>query len=165
MPPRGVLALLIILAGCVGCASDKPVTIKTQTFDYNGSERHYCVYTPAGYDPARRYPTVLFLHGLFESGNNGTGATKVGIGPAIRAKPDRFNCIVIFAQTSSSWRDDDQLPMAIATLDDASSKFAVDRGRVTATGLSTGGAAVWKLGARYPRPVRCPDAAVRVRRL
>lgn len=145
-----LVLLAVLFCGAIGCSSGKKVSFKTESFKYDGETRKYSIYTPEKYDPAKRYPTVLFLHGLFESGNNGTGATKVGIGPAIKDKPDRFDCIVIFAQTSGSWRDDDQLPLAIATLDDATKRFGVDPARVTATGLSTGGAAVWKLGARYP---------------
>lgn len=146
------MAAMILTAGAIGCAGEGKVgEFRKQSFTFGSEDRKYCVYTPEGYDPQKRYPTVLFLHGLFEGGNSGTGATKVGIGPAIRDKPERFkNAIVVFAQTSGSWRDDDQLPLAIATLDDAQKNFAIDRSRVTLTGLSTGGAAVWKLGGRYP---------------
>ncbi|HEX8324395.1 MAG TPA: alpha/beta hydrolase-fold protein [Tepidisphaeraceae bacterium] len=146
-----VVVWAVFLGSVVGCSSSsKKVSFKSESFKYGDKTRKYAVYTPAKYDASKRYPTVLFLHGLFESGNDGRGSTKVGIGPAIKEHPDRFNCIVIFAQTSSSWRDDDQLPLAIATLDDVSKRYSVDRSRVTVTGLSTGGAAVWKLGARYP---------------
>lgn len=148
---RAIVSLLsVLMAGLVGCSSGKQANFKQQSFDYNGNTRKYAVYLPPNYDPAKRYPAVMFLHGLFESGNDGYGATKVGLGPAVKESPERFNCIVIFAHTSSSWRDDDQLPMAIATLDDAERTFGIDKSRVTLTGLSTGGAAVWKLGARYP---------------
>lgn len=146
---RCMLFALLGLVG-VGCSSAGKADIQKQSFDYRGEKRNYCVYTPPGYDPQQKYPAILFLHGLFESGNNGTGATKVGLGPAVRENPERFKCVVIFAQTSDSWRDDDQLPLAIATLDDAIKNFGVDRNRVALTGLSTGGAAVWKLGGRYP---------------
>ncbi|MGC4033372.1 MAG: alpha/beta hydrolase-fold protein [Tepidisphaeraceae bacterium] len=146
---RCILLALIGLVG-VGCASDGHADIQKQSFNFNGEKRNYCVYTPPGYDPQQKYPAILFLHGLFEGGNDGTGATKVGLGPAVRENPERFNCVIVFAQTSDSWRDDDQLPLAIATLDDAEKNFGIDRNRVALTGLSTGGAAVWKLGGRYP---------------
>lgn len=140
----------VLLGGVVGCSSNSNVNFKEQTFSYGSEQRGYVVYTPPNYDPARKYPTIFFMHGLFESGNDGWAATHVGIGPAIKDHPERFNCLVVFAQTSSSWKNDDQLPLAIAILDDAERHYAVDPGRVTATGLSTGGACVWKLGARYP---------------
>lgn len=140
----------VLMLGVVGCSSGGNVKFRQQAFDFNGDSRKYAVYTPPDYDSTKKYPAVLFLHGLFESGSDGMGATKVGIGPAIKDHPERFKCVVIFAQTSSSWRDDDQLPMAVAILEDAERTFSIDRNRVTLTGLSTGGAAVWKLGARYP---------------
>ena len=74
-------------------------------------------------------PAVLFLHGLFEGGNDGTTATSVGLGPAVKEHPERFRSIIVFAQTSHSWRDDDELPLAMATLDDAQKNFGIDRGR------------------------------------
>ncbi|MDB5328829.1 MAG: esterase [Phycisphaerales bacterium] len=140
----------VLMSGLVGCSSGGKANFKQESFSFAGDTRKYAIYTPPNYDPQKKYPAVLFLHGLFESGNDGMGATKVGIGPAIKENPERFNCIVVFAQTSDSWRDDDQLPLAMATLDDATRNFGIDPNRVTVTGLSTGGAAVWKLGARYP---------------
>ena len=142
-----VLSVLMLLEA--GCASDK-AEIRKASFDYGRETRGYAVYTPPDYTPAKRYPTVLFLHGLFESGDDGKACTKVGLGPAVKQHPERFNCIVVFAQTSKSWNDDDQLPLAMATLDDAQRHFSIDPARVVVTGLSTGGGGTWKLGAQYP---------------
>lgn len=145
------LAVTLLLGSVVGCSSSgQKVAFKEETFNYGSESRKYAVYTPPNYDPTKKYPTVLFLHGLFEGGDDGVGQTKVGLGPAIKEHPERFNCIVVFPQTPDSWKDDDQLPLAIATLDDATRNFGIDPSRVTLTGVSTGGCGVWKLGARYP---------------
>jgi len=146
-----VVGVLGVLA--VGCASDRSASntsFQKQSFVYDGKSRNYAVYTPPGYDARKQYPTILFLHGLFENGNDGHGMTTVGLGPALKEHADLFHCVVVFPQTSDSWRDDDQLPMAIATLDDAEKRFGIDPNRIVLTGVSTGGAGVWKLGAAYP---------------
>lgn len=147
-PARLLLVAFCLFTG-LGCATG-PGDLDKQSFIYSGESRNYAVYKPPGYDPNRAYPTILFLHGLFEGGNDGKAMTKVGIGPAIYKHPDWFKCVVVFAQTSGSWRDPDEQPLAMATLQDAEKRFAIDPNRVVLTGLSTGGEAVWKLGAKYP---------------
>jgi len=132
-----------------GCASN--VEFKRQSCVFNGETRNYAVYVPAGYDEKKAYPAILFLHGLFEGGNDGKDMTTVGLGPAIAKHPQRWNAVVIFAQTSGSWRDSDQHPLALATLDAAAKKYHINPKRVVLTGLSTGGAGVWRLGAQHPR--------------
>jgi predicted peptidase len=142
-----IFFLAVSLTG--GCGGTKSADLKPQQFVFGGETRNYAVYVPKGYEPTRSYPTIFFLHGLFEGGNDGHAMTGVGIGPALAKHPERFNGIVVMAQTSGSWRNDDQMPLAMATLDDAVRKFNIDANRVVLTGLSTGGAGVYKLGANY----------------
>ncbi len=134
---------------CVGCVSDK-VAFKEEKIIFNGDSHPYAVYTPANYDPAKAYPTVVFLHGLFEGGSDGKSQTRVGIGPAIQKNPDRWNCVVIMPQTSSNWQKSESIDLASAVLDDASKKYHLDPKSITITGLSNGGAGAWLLGAKYP---------------
>jgi predicted peptidase len=149
MQAVGLFLVAMIGVGCSGGGSSN-VSFKPETFTYNGEARNYAVYTPPNYNPSVKYPAVLFLHGLFEGGNNGTSPTKVGIGPAIKENPERWKCIVIMAQTSSNWQKDGSVELAAATLDDAARKYNIDQNSVVATGLSNGGAGVWLLGAKYP---------------
>ncbi|HEX8340195.1 MAG TPA: prolyl oligopeptidase family serine peptidase [Tepidisphaeraceae bacterium] len=154
MTGRWAWAVLGCMAlATVGCSSDgdkKFGGFKEQTFNYGGEERRYAVYAPSNYDPKKAYPAVLFMHGLFEKGNDGKAPTKVGIGPAIKEHPERFDAIVVFAQTSENWQARGQADLAVATLDDAAKRFNIDPRRVVATGLSNGGAGVWLAGAAHP---------------
>ncbi|MBC7784517.1 MAG: phospholipase [Burkholderiales bacterium] len=147
----GFVALIgaLLSVGC-GSGGSGNVKFREDSFVFNGETRNYAVYTPPGYDKAKKYPTILFLHGLFEGGSNGTSQTKVGIGPAIQNNPERWNCIVVMAQTPSNWQKGDSLDLAAATLDDATRKYNIDPARIVPTGLSNGGAGVWLLGAKYP---------------
>ena len=143
---------MLLYAVGIGCEDESAKSaslFQKQTFVYDGQNRKYAVYTPPGYDSRKQYPTIVFLHGLFEGGNNGTSMTKVGIGPAAK-NGDLYHCLIVFPQTSASWLDDDQLPLAMATLDDAEKHYGIDANRIVLTGVSYGGAAVWKLAAQYP---------------
>jgi predicted peptidase len=145
---KKTLGLFVALTA-IGCSSQ--VQFNKQSFVFNGETRNYAVYVPADYDEKKAYPAILFLHGLFEGGNDGKEMTTVGLGPAIAKNPQRWNAIVIFAQTSGSWRDSDEHPLALATLDAAAKKYHINPKRVVLTGLSTGGAAVWRIGANNPQ--------------
>lgn len=137
---------------CIGCASGGQGNVKfhSESIVFNGESRPYAVYTPSDYNPQKPYPTILFLHGLFEGGSDGVSMTRVGIGPAIQKNPERWNCVVIMPQTPSNWQKPESVELASAVLEDAQKKYSIDSRRIVVTGLSNGGAGAWLLGARYP---------------
>ncbi len=148
-----MMRLLCMVVGAlvsVGCAGGGNVKFKDESIVFNGEKRPYAVYTPANYDAMKPYPTVVFLHGLFEGGSDGKSQTGVGIGPAIQKNPERWNCIVIMPQTPSNWQKPESIELATAVIDDAAKKYNIDSKRITVTGLSNGGAGAWLLGAKYP---------------
>lgn len=142
-----------------------------------GGERHrYSVWTPPGYDSGRRWPCLVFLHGLGECGLDGEKPTGTGLGPALTAHPERWPFVVVFPQkpkTEEEWEEREDLVLAV--LDAARNRVAVDSTRIGLTGMSQGGHGVWYLGARHPGrwshlvPVcgygRPPTVAPRVARL
>ena len=58
----------VLMSGLVGCSSGGKANFKQESFNFAGDTRKYAIYTPANYDPQKKYSAVLFLHGLFESG-------------------------------------------------------------------------------------------------
>jgi len=110
----------------------------------------YSIFVPYNYDPKLKWPTIVFLQGLFEGGSDGKKNTTVGLGPVVASKAKTFGFIVVFAQTGGSWSNDSKYDRVIAVLDDASRRYSVDADRVTITGLSTGARGVWGTAARYP---------------
>lgn len=117
---------------------------------FGGEKVAYSVYVPADFDPGKKYPTVLFLHGMFEGGDDGTEPLKVGIAPALPKMAKKYPMIVIFPQTTGDWRTKTTHPLAMGVLDDVARRLPVDPSRVILTGLSTGGQAVWAIAAEYP---------------
>lgn len=122
-----------------------------------GVTHRYAVWLPpeAGQPQAKR-PAILFLHGSGESGTDGEKPTRVGLGPALEAHPERWPFVVVFPQkptdTEEWWERED---LAFAALADAAGACGIDTTRVALVGMSQGGHGVWMIGARHPERWRC----------
>ncbi len=114
-------------------------------------ERKYAVYLPAGYDPNKAYPAVLFLHGSGERGSDGITSAQIGLGAAIAQHPADFPAIAIFPQARETWRaDSDDARAALAALGAVRTAHKVDPDRIVLTGLSMGGSGSWGIAAAHP---------------
>jgi predicted peptidase len=150
-----------LVSAVMGCGGNgKTVATSTEYFpqktgfierkiNVDGQERTVWVFIPPDYHPNTLYPTVLFLHGLFEKGNGGTNALGAGLGPVIAANPEGWPFITVFPQSDGDWQGDARDRLAIAALDDAEKNFAVDPDRVILAGLSYGGLGVWEIGSQH----------------
>jgi predicted peptidase len=159
---RFVLALVSAVAlfhimGCVSGASVQRTTQKfpqgtgfvTRTVIVDQSERKFAVFIPRDYSPGKKYPAIVFLHGLFESGRDAKRCLSAGLGPVIAKDPEHWPFISIFPQTMGSWRGETNERLAMACLDDVEANYSVDRSRVILAGLSYGGRGTWEIGARH----------------
>lgn len=110
----------------------------------------YVVYVPRDYDPSRKWPLILFLHGAGECGSDGLKQVAQGIGSAILWDGAKWPFIVIFPQkpqVRDAWEDHEEAVMAM--VDAVLREYAVDPARQYLTGLSQGGHGTWVLGARH----------------
>ena len=116
-----------------------------------GVVRGYQVWIPAGYDSSRRWPAVLFLHGAGERGSDNRKQTLIGLGPALRDGVVDVPAVIVFPQCPEDgyWTGPERR-IAIAALDAVEREFAIDRRRVTMTGVSMGGTGTWILAAETP---------------
>ena len=64
-------------------------------------EHRYVVFVPHDYNPAKKYPVILFLHGAGERGNDGLKPTQVGLGPMIKQQEKTFPFITVFPQAEN----------------------------------------------------------------
>jgi len=112
----------------------------------------YAIYVPDEYQGKYAWPAILFLNGSGERGTDGEKQTKVGIGPAIIAHPERFPCIVIMPQLQPDkvWHEPDSVKLAMACLEQTEADYKIDPDRIALTGLSLGGFGTWHMGALYP---------------
>jgi len=109
----------------------------------------YWLYLPPDYNPARRYPLILFLHGIGERGSDLSLVTKQGLPKRIEEGLD-LPFIVVSPQCPANemwWSFQHTL---IALLNEVIPLYGADSRRVYLTGLSMGGFGVWGLAARYP---------------
>ncbi len=119
----------------------------------------YAVYVPPDYDPSRRYPLLVALHGGSSNGNL-FAALMLGARvpwtdyrdhwdrphepgqnpPWIVVAPDGFG--------NSMWRFLGERDV-LDVLDDVTRRYAVDPDRVVLSGLSNGGLGSYNVGARH----------------
>jgi predicted peptidase len=150
----------MLIALVVGCSHTNPETeltgmppntgfILSQSHGAAG-EHNYSVFIPRDYNPAQKYPTIVFLHGVGEAGSDGIGCTTVGLGPHIAELNGSFPFIVVFPQTGWDWCSSTSEQIMLDALTDAEKHYSIDQDRVSLTGMSSGGKGTWVLGARHP---------------
>ncbi len=153
-----VVMLLVLLAGCItpktrrilGMAalkSGEETGFINKTMVVNKKPRPYVVYVPRNYDPKKKWPCILFLHGAGERGDDGLLQTTQGLGNAIRAHADWFPCIVVMPQCPKGvWWDKAVKDITMA-LELTRRQYSIDDDRIYLSGLSMGGFATWMYGA------------------
>ncbi|MFQ5632893.1 MAG: prolyl oligopeptidase family serine peptidase [bacterium] len=142
--------LLILLSSTVYAQQPETGFLKRSvTIDSN--DYCYQVFVPKAYTPMKKWPVILFLHGLGEGGADCSVQTEVGIGPAIRRQIGVFPAIVVFPQAPrwSLWIGALET-MALKALEQTIAEFNTDPTRVYLTGLSLGGYGAWYLAAHHP---------------
>jgi len=98
-------------------------------------------------DAGKRWPTILFLHGAGERGNNLKAVEVHGPPKIVKTRKD-FPFIVIAPQCPNGvWWN---APMLDDLLNEVAAKYPVDLDRVYLTGLSMGGFGSWALATEYP---------------
>jgi predicted peptidase len=157
----GLLAVVIlaVFGANLGCKGVQ-VARSTQAFPadtgfvrrefyFDGKPQTLWVFLPKSYTPGIKFPTIVFLHGLFEAGD-GTAALSGGLGPVIAEHPDTWPFITLFPQSTGTWRGEVRERLAIAALDFAQQQYSIDSDRVVLAGLSYGALGTWQIGAKHP---------------
>jgi len=109
----------------------------------------YLLHLPAGYGQTdRRWPLMLFLHGVGQRGSDLEAVKKHGP-PGLVERQDGFPFVLVSPQCPiDRWWENNVLT---ALLDELGSRYAVDPDRVYLTGLSMGGFGTWSLAIECPQ--------------
>lgn len=122
-----------------------------------GLELYSRFFAPAA-EPGRRYPLVVFLHGVGECGRDNTSPLLASDGGLAWVKAqeqgDLEPCFVLVPQCplpipGLRW-EPEYLALVGQTLDALESQWPVDRDRIYVTGLSLGGYGAWNLIRMFP---------------
>ncbi len=161
-----------ILSGQAKSQDVSPYQQKTY-LSKNGTEIPYRLLYPAGFDPSRKYPLVLFLHGAGERGNDNQAQLVHGSSLFLE-KQAQFPAIVVFPQCPKdrywssvkidrsqpkykfeydykSTKETSELSAVMDLLEDLRSKHKIDKNRIYIMGLSMGGMGTFEAITRHPR--------------
>lgn len=150
---RALLGLPLAFSGlaAAGGSADTATPLATETavqLTLQATLRHW-VDLPDGYAaaPERRWPLIVFLHGGGERGHRLADARIHGL-PKLLDAGTRVPAIVVTPQCEPDTDWDPHLLHALLLALQA--RWRIDARRVTATGLSMGGAGCWAWAMHYP---------------
>lgn len=124
----------------------KQVTsIKIET----GVELTNFIYLPEGYeDSVKKFPTILFLHGKGEIGNDYDILPDGGLRAFVEQNALPFILLEPQCPPGSEWVF--QLDALKAYLEGMVGRYRIDERRIYLTGLSMGAIGAWHLGIKFP---------------
>ena len=149
-------AALVVLIGIVyGSAAAPALPVSTgflfRSLPTDRGALPYVLYVPRTYDPTRRWPLIVFLHGSGECGTDGSRQLAQGLPRELVWNPDRWPFIVLIPQKPSEGSEWEQFELEVMTmLAETRRELNLDPDRLIVTGLSQGGHGAWVLGARHP---------------
>ena len=150
-----MIILRFIIVSILLCASgnSQQRKIKSDIIEKNNISLDYLFYLPEDYnkDKDKKWPTILFLHGMGERGDDLELVKIHGIPKIVDSKKD-FQFIAISPQCPIDfvWRDEEMLIALESLLLKIIKNFRVDKSRLYVTGLSMGGRGTWAIAAYRP---------------
>ncbi len=149
----------ISLALALTIPQNEPATVDAEaatgflykTITMDGEKYAYSVFVPPDYDPSKKWPVILFLHGSGERGTDGFQQTDTGLGQAIRKDYTRTPAVVVFPQCRPEQAFVGPMArLALLTVEKTANEYNLDAQRVYLTGLSLGGHGCWHIAAALP---------------
>lgn len=170
-----VMVILWMAAASVIAATPAESTFLERSFEGPSGELKYRLLLPEDFDPAQKYPLVLFLHGAGERGGDNKSQLTHGA-ELFLAKRQQFPAVVLFPQAPENdyWAvveaDRSSLPFSfsypytgsnnvpptnamnnvMALSSEMMNKAFIDTDRMYVAGLSMGGMGTLELLARQP---------------
>jgi len=150
-----MIILRFIIVSILLCASgnSQQRKIKSDIIEKNNISLDYLFYLPEDYknDKDKKWPTILFLHGMGERGDDLELVKIHGVPKIVDSKKD-FQFIAISPQCPIDfvWRDEEMLIALESLLLKIIKNFRVDKSRLYVTGLSMGGRGTWAIAAYRP---------------
>jgi predicted peptidase len=158
----GITLLLLTISLCAGntLARTPETGFLKRTVAIKDGQRGYRVYIPENFNPKKKYPVVLFLHGSFQWGEDNENQLGFGL-PAMMREGGRVaakletktlsSFIGVFPQShvETPWSGE-MAEYAFKALDQTVVEFKADTRRLYVTGFSLGGYGSWYVAAKHP---------------
>lgn len=109
----------------------------------------YLLYVPEDYDPTQKYPFILFMHGLGETGPRLDFLTTQVIPKLIEDGQD-FPFIIASPHLNYGEYWESEIDVVGSFVKHLQSEFPIDPNRIYITGLSLGGAGAWHFAFAFP---------------
>ena len=107
------------------------------------------LYLPPGYDPAKSYPLIVSLHGMYRE--NPPYIDWFNTMQRYEGLADRYNAIVLYPHgRGNAWYRGLGDADVLRCIELARQRCAIDPDRIYLMGYSMGGAGVWHVGAAHP---------------
>jgi predicted peptidase len=157
--------ILLLLLNVSLCAENAVATAQEtgflkRTVTVGGGQRGYRVYVPENFNPQKKYPVVLFLHGSVQWGEDNENQLTFGLPAMMRPggrvatklEPKALSSFIgVFPQTPTEtpWSGE-MAEYAVKALDQTVAEFSADSRRLYITGFSLGGYGSWYVAVKYP---------------
>lgn len=123
-----------------------------------GKSIKFNVFVPYNYDPAKKYPLVLYLTDEYSCENRHDAMLEKGMGPSVWAEPEvqeRCECFVLVPVTPKTFHtvsslEETNIPTVLKLLDELCGLYSIDADRLWLVGQSQAGAECLALMERYP---------------
>jgi len=169
-----MLALVALWAWDLALGADSPdprTRLEKRVYrNAEGETLPYRLFVPRNYDPAKKYPLILFLHGAGERGDDNEAQLKHAgvlrlVSDDVAAKHPSF-LVAPQCPEKDTWgglprgrksdfkaadRPSKAMRLAMALLDALEKEYSIDPARRYVTGLSMGGFGSFDLCARRPK--------------
>lgn len=113
-----------------------------------GTKLNYLLHIPDNYDNTKKWPLIMFIHGVGECGDDIEKVKVHGI-PKLVIEDTNFPFIAISPQFPECDFSGDLMNALKALIDYVIDTYSVDETRIYLTGLSMGGEITWYLASRF----------------
>ncbi|MEO8562547.1 MAG: alpha/beta fold hydrolase [bacterium] len=127
-----------------------PGQFNGRTFTDGGVLFRYQLFLPRNFDPSKKWPVVVALHGSAEKGNDGVRQMGVGVGKFVRANASTYQAVVLLPQVPGEGKILDWTPSFTRLIDSVVHEVNGDPDRVYLTGFSMGGILAYDIIYRHP---------------
>jgi dienelactone hydrolase len=126
----------------------KPVERPSKS-DYDGETFRYTIHVPLKYDPARRWPIIVTLHGTNQSGIPNAGT--LWIESWLRCSAARENCVILSPTTvKHTWNTRAGHAYVLTALRESMEDLNIDPDRIYLDGMSMGAGGTFRLAEHHP---------------